>query len=182
MSIDRDIDPLVLSLSDDGLQRTNFTNQKGAFDMNADGLNGDLTSWIQGKAGFLAYDRNGNQRIDNISELFSEFSVCGARAGLEALAQKDSDQNYVIDSRDHIWSDLSLWIDANGDARTDVGELQSLDSSGIVRLFLDGQEVGNLESSTSASVVSQSSYETTDGFLREMSEVIFSDVEFQGVV
>ena len=75
LSIDRDIDPLVLSLSDDGLKSANFTKQKVAFDMNADGLNGDLTSWIQGKAGFLAYDRNGNQRIDDISELFSEFSV-----------------------------------------------------------------------------------------------------------
>ena len=51
-----------------------------------------------------------------------------------ALAAQDSNADGLIDARDTHFADLRLWVDANGDAVTDAGELHTLAEAGIISL------------------------------------------------
>src|SRR3546814_17347376 len=57
-----------------------------------------------------------------------------AEHGFAALRELDSNQNGVIDSQDAAFSELKIWLDANDNGRTDIGELLSLSEAGIASL------------------------------------------------
>ncbi|WP_317932557.1 hypothetical protein [Halioxenophilus sp. WMMB6] len=65
--------------------------------------------------------------------------------GFQALAQYDTqalrgDGNGQIDSSDAIWDSLLLWIDSNGNAQTDIGELFTLESFQIKSILTEYKE------------------------------------------
>ena len=107
---------------------------------------------------FLVFDRNGNGRIDDATELFSNVSpqpAATGRNGLKALAQYDLPENGgngdgVIDSHDAIFSLLRLWIDANHDGISQPQELHTLAEMGVFSISLNYQrthrqdEFGNI--------------------------------------
>ena len=115
-------------------------------------------------------DRNGNGKIDDISELFG-----GAKqgAGFSQLASYDSNHDGVVDASDAAFGDLRIWQDANGNHQTDDGELMSLAQAGVVSLkvdyvvlpFVDGQ--GNLH-------LERSSATLANGHVTDMTDVYFA--------
>ena len=116
-------DPLVINF---GGSAARLIDQRFSFDLNADGTASEQINYLAGGAGFLAFDRNGNRRIDNGTELF------GARSGdgFAELAELDSDCNGWIDENDALYAQLSVWSkDVSGtDAllslkRADVGAI-----------------------------------------------------------
>ena len=136
---------------------------------------------MQGEVGFLALDRNKNNRIDDISEMFSEFNNANASSGLGALALLDSDQNGSLDQQDDAWGDLRVWIDRNTDAFTDQEELIELSVLGISKLNLHSEETTENDKGGGAHIVRIGSYETEQGVSRELVEAMFTGIEFEGV-
>lgn len=113
----RQTDPLVLNFNGSAAQ---LTDQRFAFDLNSDGAAEQIHFAAPG-SGFLAFDRNGNGRIDNGGELFGP----GSGDGFRELAALDGDRNGWIDENDAAFDELRVWQKdaAGGDSLSSLGEL-----------------------------------------------------------
>ncbi|MFP5520667.1 MAG: hypothetical protein ACLGGX_12240, partial [Bdellovibrionia bacterium] len=76
---------------------------------------------------FIAFDRNGNGKIDAANELFG--SETGEfKNGFEALREFDSNGDGLIDSKDSKFANLLLWNDKNSNGKSEKSELVKLSS------------------------------------------------------
>jgi len=117
-------DPLIVNFAGTAAQ---LTDQRFAFDLDADGKN-DQIHLATGGSGFLAFDRNGDGKINDGSELFGPQSG----NGFAELASFDEDHNGWIDSGDSIYDKLRLWVkNPNGN-----DQLSTLAERGIGALSL----------------------------------------------
>jgi hypothetical protein len=111
------------------LERT--TSQRFKFDLNSDGQAEEI-NFLSGNSGFLAFDRNGDGKINNGSELF------GAKSGngfLE-LSALDSDQNGWIDENDAAYEQLSVWR-KDGEGKDHLATLKQANVGAISLVHLD---------------------------------------------
>lgn len=123
-------DPLVLNFNGTAAQ---LQDQQFLFDLNGDGSKENIAMLAPGNA-YLAFDRNGNGKIDDGSELFGPTSG----SGFSDLAALDSDGNGWIDENDPAFSKLSLWSpSASGNPS---GGLQSLASKRVGALYVGGTD------------------------------------------
>lgn len=100
-------DPLVLNFGGTAAQ---LTSQRFKFDLNNDGTSEDI-NFVTGGSGFLAFDRNGDGKINNGSELFGTQSG----DGFAELAALDTDGNGWIDENDETYDQLRVWTkNSNG--------------------------------------------------------------------
>ncbi len=141
--------PIIVSMNRDGYDLTSARTGV-PFDLNGDGVL-ERVAWTRrdGDEAFLAYDRNGNGRIDDGTELFGNHtpvrpgdSRATAPNGFEALRFAQQGQSPgafddVLDARDPIWSKLLLWTDRNHNGMSERDELVRLPDSGIVSIGLD---------------------------------------------
>lgn len=119
------IDPLVISLNGKAPQ---LSDVRFDFDLNSDGITENV-SFVAPGSGFLAFDKNNDNIINNGSELFGP----GTGNGFEELAAFDEDQNNWIDENDAVFSKLSVWSkDENGEDK-----LMSLADAGVGAIALD---------------------------------------------
>ncbi len=97
------VDPLIINF--DGDISDLLSDKYFEFDINSDGKNEHIPLLREGR-GFLVFDKNGNGRIDNGSELF------GTKTGdgFKELSGYDEDRNSWIDENDSIFSRLGVWI------------------------------------------------------------------------
>jgi hypothetical protein len=118
------IDPLVINFDGLGAQ---LSQTRFAFDLDNDGTAEQLATLKTG-SGFLALDRNGDNQINNGSELF------GPRTGrgFSELAQFDEDGNQFIDEADSIYHQLRIWM-TNEDGST---QLMALGDKNVGAIFL----------------------------------------------
>lgn len=95
-------DPLVINLD---TASASVSDQKFRFDLNADGVEDDM-SYLNSGSGFLAFDKNGDGKINDGSELF------GAKTGngFAELSAYDNDGNGWIDEADGIYDKLVVWV------------------------------------------------------------------------
>ncbi len=131
------IDPLVVKLGSGSVHTTNVLGSNVMFDMNGDGKK-ERTGWITADQAFLVIDKNGNGRIDDIREMFSELTSPTASTGFEALAELDTHRNGIINARDSSFKQLRLWTDINANGETDHGELHTLETFDIVHFYVRG--------------------------------------------
>lgn len=135
-------DPLIVDLDGDGL--TQGAAPRATFDLLGSGRPQQVR-WVGPRDAFLVIDRNDDGRINAVHELFGDVGRCGdgrCRDGFAALAELDREANGgtgdgVIDAQDASFGRLQLWLDGNGDGRTQDGELQSLAEHGISALPLE---------------------------------------------
>lgn len=156
------IDPLTLNFSGTSAQ---LTSQKFEFDLNADGKK-DSISFVQG-AGFLAFDKNGDGKINDGSELFGP----GTGNGFAELAAYDSDGNNWIDENDAIFDKLQVWTkDGAG-----KDQLQKLKQANVGALFLGNAstpfELNNANNQTQGQIRSSGIWLTEDGQVRSLQQV-----------
>lgn len=116
-------DPLVLNF--DG-ELPGLDTQKFSFDIDNDGKS-DQISMLKSGSGFLALDKNGNNTVDEGSELFGTLNG----NGFSDLKRYDSDGNNWIDENDPILKDLRIWIKSK-----DKDELLALGELGIGAIYL----------------------------------------------
>ncbi len=118
------VDPLVVNFDGTAAE---LQSMRFAFDLNGDGAT-ESVPLLAGNRGYLALDRNQNDRIDNGLELFGP----GSGNGFEELAQHDDDGNGWIDENDTVFNQLRVWTpSADG-----VGQLRTLQEVGVGALHL----------------------------------------------
>lgn len=118
-------DPLVINFSG---QAAALTQTKFAFDIDNDGEENQI-SFLKPGSGFLALDVNGDNRINNGSELFGPASG----NGFQELAAYDLDGNEWIDENDSIYEKLRIWVkDEEGN-----DSLFALGEKGIGAIYLN---------------------------------------------
>ena len=96
------IDPLVINVGSDV---THVSDQSFFFDLDCDGKEEKISNLSSG-SGFLAYDKNGDGKIGDGSELFGTKSG----NGFADLSIYDKDGNGWIDENDEIYDKLSIWV------------------------------------------------------------------------
>ncbi|GHU08906.1 hypothetical protein AGMMS50225_08450 [Betaproteobacteria bacterium] len=119
-------DPLVLNFSGTAAA---LADARFSFDLDSDGADERLRTLAPGSA-FLVFDRNGDGKVNNGSELF------GARSGdgFGELAALDDDGNGWIDENDSVWQQLYVWSGQRDDAGNDI--LRSLKDAKVGAIAL----------------------------------------------
>ncbi len=164
------IDPIILDLDHNGIALTTLEHGV-SFDINADGHQ-DKIAWTAGTDGILAYDVDGNGKIDNGSEIFSPHFAGGNYVdGLQALATLDSNHDGKIDASDEAFSKLLVWQDLNHNGISDAGELSSLADHQIASLSLDAHASDS--AINGQAILADGSYTLTDGSSGHFVEVAF---------
>jgi hypothetical protein len=124
LTLGKPSDPLVLNFSGTAAELSDMTFK---FDLFSNGQNVDMRSLAPG-SGFLVFDRNGDGKVNDGSELFGPLSG----NGFTDLAALDDDGNGWIDENDRAFRSLYVWNkDANGN---DV--MKSLKNAGVGALAL----------------------------------------------
>ena len=170
-------DPLVLDLDGDGIEVTTLnTSSSPLFDITGNGVK-RRTAWVFAHDGLLAIDKNNNGSIDGLSELFGQ--VDGS--GFDDLAALDNNNDGVITAADSAFASLRVWVDANGDAITDAGELKTLSELGIASISLTSRAPTQNESTINGNdVTAIGTYTKTDGTVREIADVSLAYVNTGG--
>jgi hypothetical protein len=160
--------PLVLDLNGDGVHTVD-TSAGVVFDVLGTGSK-QVTSWVDRHDGLLAIDLNGDGQINNGTELFGSGTQLAngnkAADGWQALKQHDTNWDGHINAADAVFSQLRVWVDANGDGVSDAGELRTMEDVGIVDINLAADDAmveqnGNV-------LRGFSSYTTKDGATHEV--------------
>lgn len=160
--------PIAIDLNGDGLKTTSLFLDGGVlFDIDGDGVK-DRTAWLSGGDAFLAVDKNGNGKIDGVTELFGGT----ARGdGFASLASYDTNQDGKVDASDEQYSKLLLWDDRNMNGSTDEGELVTasaggLESIGTNYISQDVYRNGNLLGEVSEAVFRGKTVDAIDVYFR----------------
>ena len=97
----RPVDPLVLNFNGTAAQ---LTDRRFSFDLDSDGKNEQINGLQQG-SGFLVFDRNSDDKINNGREMFGPTSS----NGFSELSALDEDKNGWIDENDSAYNKLKIW-------------------------------------------------------------------------
>ena len=157
------IDPLLVDLDGNGIETTPLTDGM-MMDHDKDGFK-ELSAWVGGNDGILAYDKNNNGIIDNGNELFGDNYEKAdgtiATSGFDALSDLDTNNVGVINSSDESFSNLHV-IKADG-------SVISIEEAGIASINLTNQSKNDLDESGNR-LLHLGSYTTTDGQTRNIGD------------
>ncbi|MEI6032107.1 MAG: calcium-binding protein [Synechococcaceae cyanobacterium ELA739] len=167
--------PLVLDLDGDGIETLALESLFLHFDHDGNRY-AERSGWVAPDDGLLVWDRDGNQTIDNGSELFGNRTRLDdgtlAANGFEALRPFDRNGDGRIDSGDADWERLKLWRDRNANGNVDSGELLSLADAGIASLDL-AYANANLDDGKGNQQRQLGRYRTSNGDQRALVDVWF---------
>lgn len=158
-------DPLVLNFDGElpDLDSTNFS-----FDIDANG-ECDQISMLKKGSGFLALDKNANNKIDDGLELFGTLNG----NGFADLKRYDSDNNGWIDESDPIFDGLRIWQKTK-----DEDTLVALGELGIGAIYLgsaDGRiDIKNERNETLGRIRSTGLFLNEDGTSGVVSQIDFA--------
>ena len=156
-------DPLVLDLTGNGFDLTALSPVSPYYDFTGTGL-AAKTGWIGIGSGFLVLD-TGAQGAG--IQLFGSSPTGGD--GFASLAALDTNYDGQITSSDSEWSDLRVWVDANGNGVLDPDELFTLSQLGITSISLSYSADGAWDQGNE--ITSIASYTLSDGTKRAIADI-----------
>ena len=121
------LDPLVINYGNDDAGFDSLSNMSFEFDLNNDGEMNNIPILKEG-IGYLALDKNNNNKIDNGSELFGP----STNLGFEELRAYDEDGNNFIDENDSVYKNLKIWSKSS-----EKNELITLSHADIGAIYLN---------------------------------------------
>lgn len=154
--------PIVLDLNGDGVSLINNRHTNVSFDWDGDGLR-NQTGWVGRDDGFLVFDRDGNGIVSNGGELSFTADKPGAKSDLDGLRAFDSNGDGQFSSDDEKFGSFQIWRDANGNGRSDKGEMSTLGEAGIASISLAGEAVNRAWAWGDNMTINNGSYTRTDG-------------------
>lgn len=128
--------PVAIDLDKNGFDFVPVESSEVFFDINADGWKRKV-SWTSAGDGWLSYDANGNNKVDDGSEIVFTKYATNAQTDLTALAEAfDSNHDNVLSLADEKWAKFGVWNDRNQNGITDEGEYKTLDEMGMTSISL----------------------------------------------
>ncbi|MDB9414783.1 hypothetical protein PN446_19935, partial [Microcystis aeruginosa CS-567/02] len=165
------VDPLVLDLNYDGIKLTNLATASTFFDIDGDGY-AENTAWVSPQDGILTLDLNGDGKINNITEIFSEYYGNGtAKSGIEALTTLDSNKNGIISAADDQFNQILVWQDLNQNGISEANELKTLTQHGITSINLNGLPTETIQDGNI--IRTRSLFNRNDGTIGQIADVAF---------
>jgi VCBS repeat-containing protein len=162
--------PVVLDLDGDGVEYLAAASGV-TFDYAGDGT-AVATAWVAADDGLLAFDANGNGRVDNGTEIV--FGGNGLTDLQGIAARFDSNGDGVLDRNDADFARFGVWQDANSNGVADDGEFRTLDQAGIVAIDLVSDGEAHTTANGSVHVFGESSYALADGTIRTVADAAFA--------
>lgn len=160
---------IVFDLNGDGLNLVRLKKTHTMFDMDGDGR-ADRTGWVGRSEGILVIDRNGDGNVGGASELTFLSEKPDAKNEFEALATLDTNKDGKLDHSDKRFGDLKVWIDANSNGQTDVGELKTLAELGIIELGLAPRANSKVDKVGENLILATSYFKRSDGTTGSIGE------------
>lgn len=132
--------PIAVDLNGNGFDFVNVNDSNVFYDVTGDGWK-RRTAWVSPSDGLLAFDSDGNGKIEKASEISFVSYKDGAQSDLEGLKAFDTNGDGVFNAADDKWDKFGIWQDANQNGITDEGEFKSLSQIGVssIALTSDGQ-------------------------------------------
>lgn len=132
--------PIAIDLNGDGFEFVNVDDSNVFFDVTGDGWK-RRTAWVGSNDGLLAFDSDGNGKIETSGEISFVGYKEGAQSDLEGLSAFDTNGDGIFSAADAKWSQFGIWQDANQNGITDDGEFKTLSEMGVssISLSSDGQ-------------------------------------------
>lgn len=131
---------VIVDFSGDGPSLIDPIASHALVDTARDGTVAEI-GWVAPADGMLAFDRNGDGRVDPSTELSFLGDTPNARTAIAGLASFDTSGDGVLSNADSAFARFLIWRDANGNGVSDLGETQSLDQAGVVSINLVGGKV-----------------------------------------
>ena len=126
------ITPIIFPVDGGGFDGLVNENASAKFDLN--GFNdGSKWPWVTRKAGILCWDAENSGKITSGRQLFGNSTFwMFFKDGYAALASLDDDQNSWLEGKE--LKGISVWIDRNENAVSDLGEVVPAASFGVSRI------------------------------------------------
>jgi len=123
--------PVVIDLDGDGIDFINIEESSAFFDADEDRFL-ENTGWVSADDGFLVYDSNESETIDQTDELvLANHAGFEGATDLDGLATFDTNADGVFDAQDEEFTKFRVWRDLDQDGKSDEGELFTLEELNI---------------------------------------------------
>ncbi|WP_310439830.1 Ig-like domain-containing protein [Sulfuricurvum sp.] len=127
--------PIAVDLNGDGFEFVSVDDSNVFFDVTGDGWK-RRTAWVSESDGLLAFDSDGNGKIEKASEISFVGYKEGAQSDLEGLNAFDTNGDGVFNASDAQWDKFGIWQDTNQNGITDDGEFKTLSEMGVASVGL----------------------------------------------
>ena len=131
--------PIILDLNNTGFHFISVTTSTAFVQKLTDGLRHQM-AWVSGGNGVLAFDKYGDGKVRDLSQIAFKDYLLGAKTDLEGLAAFDSNHDGNISNLDARFAQLGVWVDANADGQDGIhgagGEYKTLTALGIESISL----------------------------------------------
>ncbi len=161
------MDPIVLDLNGDGLDLRSIEDGV-VYDIKGDGSEVQ-TGFVQGDDALLFFDSDGNGYCSSGTELFGNQE--GDANGFAELSSYDENNDGVINSADSVYKDLKVWNDLNGDGKSQLDEIRTLEEAGVSELSLEYEDT-SIENAGNV-ITQQGTFTRSDGTSGYMVDVDF---------
>ncbi len=163
--------PVVIDLTGDGIDLIKPEDSNFFADVNGDGWR-ERMGWSAQGDGVLAFDVDGDGRVNRAEEVSFVGYKAGARTDLEGLAAFDTDGDGLLTAADSQWGRFGVFQDKNGNGRQDAGELSSLDALGMTALSLQRHGIAHIDHGNV--VFGSSDVSWADGNHTQAGDVMFA--------